>query len=173
MNRRTAIASAAAVAVSNRAQAETRSDVQVLSELSTRAYAALVKGDAATFAQTLIHAKDFTLMQPMGGPVSHGLDMSPSHIEELGSFFKNGNFRQEVVQSIASEDVIVLVTIEHQQIEVGGLPLQEWPLRVTLVFRRDGKDWQLAHRHADPLVHGITVEVAAKLARGESEKAQQ
>jgi hypothetical protein len=50
--------------------------------------------------------------------------------------------------------------------EVGGLPEQDWSLRVTQVFRRDGGSWQLVHRHADPLVKGITVEQAAALARG-------
>jgi hypothetical protein len=42
-------------------------------------------------------------------------------------------------------------------------------LRVTLVYRRDGHctggDWRLAHRHADPVVAGITLEQAAALAR--------
>lgn len=44
--------------------------------------------------------------------------------------------------------------------------MQEWPLRVTLVYRREGSDWQLAHRHADPLFHEISLEGAAALAPG-------
>jgi hypothetical protein len=31
-------------------------------------------------------------------------------------------------------------------------------LRVTQVYRRDGSNWQVVHRHADPLVHGIDLE---------------
>jgi ketosteroid isomerase-like protein len=39
-------------------------------------------------------------------------------------------------------------------------------LRVTLVFRRENNGpWLLAHRHADPLVAGISLEQAAALAR--------
>jgi ketosteroid isomerase-like protein len=62
-------------------------------------------------------------------------------------------------------DTVVLVMIERQHGEVGGLPDQDWPLRVTQVYRRDGSDWQLVHRHADPLVRPVDVEEAAALAR--------
>jgi ketosteroid isomerase-like protein len=58
------------------------------------------------------------------------------------------------------------VAVERVRAEVGGLPEQDWSLRVTQVFRRDGSGWQLVHRHADPLVTGITLEQAAALARG-------
>jgi ketosteroid isomerase-like protein len=49
---------------------------------------------------------------------------------------------------------------------VGGYPTQDWSLRVTLVFRREGGAWRLVHRHADALVHPITREQLATLARG-------
>jgi ketosteroid isomerase-like protein len=44
--------------------------------------------------------------------------------------------------------------------------MQDWSLRVTLVFRRDGSEWRLAHRHAGALVHPITFDQLAGLARG-------
>jgi hypothetical protein len=37
---------------------------------------------------------------------------------------------------------------------------------VTQVYRRDGSDWLLVHRHADPLVRAVGLEQAAVLARG-------
>jgi ketosteroid isomerase-like protein len=64
--------------------------------------------------------------------------------------------------------LVVLVAIERQHGEVGGLPDQDWSLRVTLVFRRDGSEWRLVHRHADPLVRGISPELLAAIARGET-----
>ena len=56
--------------------------------------------------------------------------------------------------------------IERRHGEVGGLPDQDWPLRVTQIYRRDGSDWLLVHRHADPLAHAVGLEQAAVLARG-------
>ena len=45
---------------------------------------------------------------------------------------------------------------------------QDWSLRVTLVFQHEETEWQLVHRHADPLVHAISMEHMAALARGHS-----
>ena len=83
----------------------------------------------------------------------------------MGRFFRNGTLEQEVVQTYGSPDMVVLAVIERAHVEVGGLPAQDWPLRVTLVYRREGDEWRLAHRHADPLVAGVSLEQAAALAR--------
>jgi ketosteroid isomerase-like protein len=65
-----------------------------------------------------------------------------------------------------SGDLVVLAAVERQHGEVGGLPDQDWSLRVTIVFRRAGDRWQLVHRHADPIVRQIPFEHCARLARG-------
>ena len=105
-------------------------------------------------------------MSPFGGVPTRGSDMTDESWKAVGQFFRNGTFEQEVVQSYASADMVVLAIIERCHVEVGGLPTQEWPLRVTLVYRREGSEWQHAHRHADPLVKGVSLEQAAALARG-------
>ena len=55
--------------------------------------------------------------------------------------------------------------IERQTGEVGGLPEQDWSLRLTEVYRTAGVEWELAHRHADALVHPITLQQLSALAR--------
>lgn len=61
-----------------------------------------------------------------------------------------------------------LALIEHQRGEIDDLPEQDLSLRVTLVFRRSAdSEWQLVHRHADPLVHRIGLERLAGLLRGD------
>lgn len=142
-------------------------DIAALIQRSADSNAALMRGDIDTYQTLISYTDDFTLMSPFGGTPSRGSEYTPERMEAMGRFFKNGVFRQEVVQSYASADMVVLVIVEYQNVEVGRLPTQEWPLRVTLVYCREGGEWRLAHRHADPLVWGISLEQAAALARGE------
>jgi ketosteroid isomerase-like protein len=128
--------------------------------------AAFMRGDMKRWSELVRIAPDFTLMQPFGGPASHGYDMSPKRMAERSKYFQNGKTELEVVQTCVSDGVAVLIMIERQRAEVGGLPEQDWSLRVTEVYRKDGDEWQLAHRHADPLVRPVTLEQAAALARG-------
>lgn len=110
-------------------------------------------------------APDFTLMQPFGGPASRGFDAGPERLERMSRDFRNGEATLELAAAYASLGLVVLVMIERQHGEVGGLPDQDWSLRVTQVYRRDGAAWRLVHRHADPLVRNIGLERTAALAR--------
>ena len=139
-----------------------------LIQRSAEAHGALMRGDLELYRSLITYTDDFTLMSPFGGSPTRASGFTPERMEAMGRFFRNGTFEQEVVQTYASADMVVLAIIERQNVEVGGLPAQDWPLRVTLVFRRVGADWRLAHRHADPLVNGISLEQAAALARGQA-----
>jgi len=106
-------------------------------------------------------------MPPYGGETARGFDAEAA-LESTPKMFRGGEADLELVESYASGDLAVLVAIERQHGEVGGMPDQDWSLRVTLVFRREGSQWWLVHRHADPLVHAITMEHMAVLARGQT-----
>ena len=105
-------------------------------------------------------------MAPYGGEARRGFDVQAA-LETTPRMFQGGEADLELVESYASDDMAVLVAIERQHGLVGGMPDQDWSLRVTLVFRREGAEWWLVHRHADPLVHAIGMEHMAVLARGE------
>src|SRR5262245_53725721 len=132
-----------------------------LAELIRRnaeAASAFIRGDIRGYLTLIKHADDYTLMAPFGGDTTRGFDASPENLARLARFFQAGEAELEVVESYRSGDLVVLVVIERQHGQVGGLPDQDWSLRVTLVFRRDGAEWLLVHRHADPLVRPITLE---------------
>ena len=102
-----------------------RPSADVVAQLVKRAAdenAAFMRGDMDRWFRLAHIAPDFTLMQPFGGPASHGFDASPERLAELAQFFKNGETSLEVAQTYASDRLVVLVMIERQQAEVGGLP---------------------------------------------------
>lgn len=145
----------------------TETDVDELVELMREAASAYIGGDVRRYFELMQHAEDFTLMDPFGGETVRESIATEERIAELEAFFKGGEATLEVVETYASGNLAVLVAVEHQHGEVGDLPPQDWSLRATIVFRREGSTWRLVHRHADALVHPITFEQLSKLARGE------
>jgi ketosteroid isomerase-like protein len=133
---------------------------------TAEANSAFMRGDMSRYLTLVTHADDYTLMAPFGGAPTRGFDVSSERLAELTRYFKAGTSKLELVQTYASGDMVVLVMIERQRGEVGGLPDQDWSLRVTQVYRREGSEWRLVHRHADPLVNNIGLEQAAAIARG-------
>ena len=139
-----------------------------LAELAKRtqdAASAYIRGDMDRYLELTSHARGFTLMNPLGGAPARYEDRT-ENVKASAGYFKAGEAKLELVQTHAWGDTVVLAMIERQHGQVGGLPDQDWSLRVTQGYRRDGSDWQLVHRHADPLVHAIDLEQAAALVRG-------
>jgi len=136
---------------------------------TAEAASALIRGDIRAYLDFIDHADDYTLMSPYGGDVVRGFERSDEVIEGLERFFQGGEASLEVVETYASGDLAVLVVVERQRGRVGDLPEQDWSLRVTLVFRREGLDWRLVHRHADALVQPISMAQLSQLARGAAE----
>jgi len=137
-----------------------------LLERTSAAAAAFIRGDIRYCLELFDHSDDYSLMPPYGGDTRVGYHPTEADIEETSRFFASGEADLEVQQTYASGDLVVLVVVERQHGQVGGLPDQDWSLRVTMVFRRVGDRWQIVHRHADPLVREIPFGKCAELARG-------
>ena len=127
---------------------------------------AWMRGDMDRYLALTQHARGFTVMDPSGGPVRRFEDRAES-FRGWQSPVANGDARLEHVETHAWGDTAILVMIERQHGEVGGSPDQDVSMRVTHVYRREGSDWLLVHRHADPLTHKINNEQIGALARGE------
>jgi ketosteroid isomerase-like protein len=136
-----------------------------LVQRTEEATSAFMCGEMDRYLALTRHIRGFTLMPPLGGPALRFDDRSES-LRASADYFKAGEAKIELLEAHAWGDTVVLVMIERQHGEVGGLEDQAWPLRVTQVYRRNGPDWEIVHRHADPLAHDIDLEQAAALARG-------
>jgi ketosteroid isomerase-like protein len=130
------------------------------------AASAWMRGEMDRYLALTHHARGFTLMDPGGGPARRFDDRAQS-FKDWKSPFAGGEARLEHVETHVWGDTAVVVMIERQHGQVGGLPEQDWSLRVTHVYRREGSDWLLVHRHADPLVHTIDMQRLSALARGD------
>ena len=141
-------------------------ELDALVRLTEEATTAFLNGDMERYLELTPHASGFTLMNPFGGPPDQYEDRSES-IRAAADFFQGGEAKVELVETHSWGDTLVLVMIERQHARVGGLPDQDWSLRVTQVYRRDGAAWRAVHRHADPLVRPVGLDAAAKLASPE------
>ncbi|MFZ1115394.1 MAG: nuclear transport factor 2 family protein [Propionibacteriaceae bacterium] len=144
----------------------TESDIADLVAQVEESADALMAGDVDRYLAFIHHAEDYTLLNPAGGPARRGFDDSSESRRAMAQMFQSGSAKLDLIETYASGDLVVLVTLERNHGVVGGLPEQDWSLRVTWVFRRTQSGWELAHRHADPLVHPITAEQLSALAHG-------
>ncbi len=148
--------------LSSKTRTSAAREVAAIIQRSAESNDALMRGDIDAYRALITLTDDFTLMSPFGGAPTHGSDMTEERWQAMGRFFRNGTLKQELVESYASPDMVVLATIERARVEVGGLPMQDWSLRVTSVYQKYGTQWRLAHRHADPLVTGVSLDQAAR-----------
>lgn len=153
------------------AQAGPDRRIAELANRAAEAHSSLMRGDIGRYRSVMPVASDFTLMDPFGGRPT-GAPASDEHWQRIGRFFRDGrDARFDLIRAYHSPDLLVLVANEYAHVAVGPLAAQDWSLRVTLVFRRHNDRWQLVHRHADPLVKGVSLERAAQLTLGLDEVA--
>ena len=124
---------------------------------------------ALTEADTAFHDGDARLRSAMwsrNDPVTlFGAVMIKKGWDEIGPAFEwvaEGfadceSFEYEVLAADVSGGLAYIVGIEHTTASVRGAPPQPYSLRVTTIFRREGDEWLVVHRHADPVPesHGV------------------
>lgn len=67
-----------------------------------------------------------------------------------GSFSQCVSFDIELLASEVHQDTAYTMALEHTTAVVDG-DLQSYSLRVTQVYRREGGQWRVAHRHGSGL----------------------
>jgi len=110
---------------------------------------------------------DMTIFGPFGGEAGRGPGL-PERQLAVARLFQGGSGRSEVVKTIVAGDVVVVVSIERNEVVLHGVEgTQPWTLRTTQVFERRDGDWLRLHRHADPLIYRRSPADTFAIARGD------
>ena len=116
-----------------------------------RAASAFVRGDAGPLARIVVHAAPATLFAPDGG-VENGALQVYSRYETDAARYSQGESALELLHMGTGDGLAYWVGIQRASASMapGARPV-DMDLRVTEIFRRQGTEWKLVHRHADPL----------------------
>jgi ketosteroid isomerase-like protein len=119
-------------------------------ERSHEALAAIITGNVEPFLELFSHEDDATLANPWGPPV-RGISDIRAAGERAASFYRDGEIAEfERIGDQFTDELAYMLEIERFRAKLPGeAELTDVALRVTSVFRPEGRDWKLVHRHAD------------------------
>jgi hypothetical protein len=85
-------------------------------------------------------------------PLTRGHEQVVERLERSVQNFRDGEVGFENVAKWVSEGLACIVEMEEWRTKVGGREdVTPFMLRVTTLFRAEGSDWKVVHRHADPI----------------------
>jgi ketosteroid isomerase-like protein len=110
------------------------------------------KGNPEPVKALYSHRNDATLANPFG-PAVRGWDEVSKTLDYASSRFRDGEFIGiDRMAEYATSELVCLLDLEHWKVRVGERPdVEPVDLRVTTTLRREGDDWKIVHRHADPI----------------------
>jgi ketosteroid isomerase-like protein len=119
----------------------------------------ILKGDPAPCQALFAKNDEVTLANPLGG-VARGWDSVAASIAKAAAIYRDGEVIALENQATAVVgDLAYVVLIERFRVRVAGrADLDDVALRTTNIYRREGNEWLLAHRQADPRVGEQTPE---------------
>ena len=118
-----------------------------------RALHAFIARNTDPFKAIFTRRADATLANPFGGIAQGWLEI-PDRLDAAAANYTEGEIVGiETISSDATSDLGYTVEIERIRAKVGDRGTFDLvALRTTSVLRREGSEWKLVHRHADPLV---------------------
>jgi hypothetical protein len=117
---------------------------------SEQADIAFTNGSPAAWSALLATEHPIALLGGAGG-FETTLPGIAQRTEQITSLYRNGQVQFDYVTKGVSGDIAYTVATERRKIDIGGAPTES-SLRVTNIYRREGGQWKLVVRHADPLV---------------------
>jgi ketosteroid isomerase-like protein len=85
-------------------------------------------------------------------PLTRGREQVVARLERSVQNFRDGEVGFQNVVKWVSDELACIVELEEWRTKVGGREeVTPFTLRVTTLFRAEGGDWKVVHRHADPI----------------------
>jgi ketosteroid isomerase-like protein len=106
-----------------------------------------VNGDADGFKDVWAHADDVTVAGGFGGEIVQGWHVLGPRLSGVADAYSETFFSTRRIATRASGDFGYLIQHEYFRREEAGEAYRQY--RVTMLFRREGGEWKLFHRHAD------------------------
>jgi ketosteroid isomerase-like protein len=129
---------------------ETQQFLATMRPRITQVETALHNGDPGPRIAMWSRAEPLTLFgAAMNGS---GWDEIRPIFDALGEQFSNCvSYENEIVAAEACGDLAYIVALEHTAASINGAEPQPYVLRATTIFRREGGEWKVVHRHGDAL----------------------
>ena len=130
-----------------------QSDFDSAVEGYRQALHAYMKGDPKPALAFFSRRDDVTLANPLGPPRRGPAEVAQAAAEGAAQV-SDGSVRGfEEVSRYSTSDLGYIVQIERAQARLAGSgDMSPIALRTTMIFRREGDTWRIAHRHADPIM---------------------
>ena len=132
--------------------AASAADLDAVLERQHFALDAFARGDHLPLGELWSQTDEVTLGNPFG-PFVRGFSNVMATMETAAGFYREGRaVGFESIGEYVGQDMAVIVEVERFEAKMGGSSdTSSVSLRCTSVFRREGGDWRLIHRHADPI----------------------
>jgi ketosteroid isomerase-like protein len=125
-------------------------DFDLVIEQYRQSLANFVNGDAKPLLKLLSKGNDVSLAGGFGGFVQSNEQVAKA-FEFAAPQFKEGHISFESLTKVVTHDMGYIVEVERYESKLGGSEGVSLDiLRVTSIFRKEGADWKLVHRHGDP-----------------------